>query len=495
MSKKHRMPGYTPQQRHARTTPGETPAPVGDTGLTPEANFEDPLYAELFGIMEVKADGKVADEPHGIPAIHLKRHLDFIVPDDETPNRDDYRLAALLAAKNMIGGVTYLNALGIDVLHNTKSITTVSRSDKEALLYRVHTDWQEATQGLSYIEQLPYSGAGSIITALLTPKIPVLAMHMHYATEGKSYVDKLMQQIASNDDGGFSGEEEQNYIRDKLEQMIAFRALVARRSGENPSAYRPKLLSQLTKLTRPDMTDFVERELARYDTDWLSWSEQESEEEQIGLLPTIEGGQELDFSILPKGTDIREYTESLCNSLTEQDRESVDLRRVAVLEKLREMFGTSTSFYIHGKPRGNVQTDNGEAINEAYIGLVLQYHDPEGNVKAEDAIVVSPIKKRHAGYIVRHDEPLGNSQGWRKILALPKKSARGHGARPLKFTQVAGRDMYEAYVAKAVELLTCPIGSFGSAYELRMNGDGSYRMHPRKLGRLADMAMNEVIGF
>ena len=62
MSKKHRMPGYTPQQRHARTTPGETPAPVGDTGLTPEANFEDPLYAELFGIMEVKADGKVADE-------------------------------------------------------------------------------------------------------------------------------------------------------------------------------------------------------------------------------------------------------------------------------------------------------------------------------------------------------------------------------------------------------------------------------------------------
>lgn len=243
------------------------------------------------------------------------------------------------------------------------------------------------------------------------------------------------------------------------------------------------------------MVTFVETELARYDTDWLSWSEQDIEEENNEMLPTIEGGQELDFSILPEGTDIREYTENLCNSLTEQDRESVELRRVAVLEKLREVFGASTSFYIHGRPRGNVQTDNGEAINEAYIGLVLQYHDPEGNVKAEDAIVVSPIKKRHAGYIVRHDEPLGNLQGWRKILALPKKSAREHGARPLKFTQVTGRDMYEAYVAKAVELLTCPIGEFGSDYELRMNGDGSYRMRPRKLGRLAEMAMNEMVGF
>jgi hypothetical protein len=487
--------GYVPQQRSPRLVSTSEPFPAEAVISTPEASFEDPMYGELFGIMEVGKDGKIAEEPHGIPAIHLKRHLDFIVPDGETPNRDDYKLAALLAAKNMIGGVTYLNTLRIDVLRNLKSITTASKPAKQAMLYRVHTDWQEAAQGLSYIEQLPYSGAGSIITALLTPKIPSLAMRVHYAAEGKSYVDQLMQHIASNDEIGLSGEEGQNYIRHKLEQMIAFRALVARRSGENPSAYRPKLLNQLNKLTRSEMVTFVETELARYDTDWLSWSEQDIEEENNEMLPTIEGGQELDFSILPEGTDIREYTENLCNSLTEQDRESVELRRVAVLEKLREVFGASTSFYIHGRPRGNVQTDNGEAINEAYIGLVLQYHDPKGNVKAEDAIVVSPIKKRHAGYIVRHDEPLGNLQGWRKILALPKKSAREHGARPLKFTQVTGRDMYEAYVAKAVELLTCPIGEFGSDYELRMNGDGSYRMRPRKLGRLAEMAMNEMVGF
>lgn len=495
MSKKHLLPSYKPQQRTIRQTPREATLATDTVALTPEASLEDPMYAELFGIMEVARDGKLADEPHGIPAIHLKRHLDFIVPDGETPNRDDYKLAALLAAKNMIGGVTYLHTLDIDVLHNSKSITAARKPDKEALLYRVHSDWQEGVQSLNYIEQLPYSGAASIVTALLTPKIPVLAMRMHYAAEGKSYVEKLMRHIGNSDSTGLGGEEEQNYIRHKLEQMVAFRALVARRSGENPSAYRPKLLNQLNKLTRSEMVTFVETELARYDTDWLSWSEQDIEEENNEMLPTIEGGQELDFSILPEGTDIREYTENLCNSLTEQDRESVELRRVAVLEKLREVFGASTSFYIHGRPRGNVQTDNGEAINEAYIGLVLQYHDPEGNVKAEDAIVVSPIKKRHAGYIVRHDEPLGNLQGWRKILALPKKSAREHGARPLKFTQVTGRDLYEAYVAKAVELLTCPIGEFGSDYELRMNGDGSYRMRPRKLGRLAEMAMNEMVGF
>jgi ribosomal protein S17E len=197
-------------------------------------------------------------------------------------------------------------------------------------------------------------------------------------------------------------------------------------------------------------------------------------------------GQLLDYTILPEG-ELRDFTNKLFEGLSDADKARIDLRRVEVLKSLREHFGADNCHYVRGKPRKTMNSDDGEQVNEEYIGLVIKHYDENKTIIGENVIVVSPVENKHAGYIARYD--YSTDIGWRIILASPKHTARKQGARPLKFTSVAGMDKYDAYVQKAITLLTCDPNEFGPNFSLRLTQAGEYVMRLRPYKTLGEMAM------
>ena len=266
--------------------------------------------------------------------------------------------------------------------------------------------------------------------------------------------------------------------------------------GRNPSSTRRESSKFLQRITDSRVREFVKREVDLYHNDWFAWSEEDQDEHDQTDANGQNGheiftGQEVDFTVLPAGTAIRDYAEELYGGLSESDKARVDMKRLGVLEKLRDNMGPERCFYVHGKPVGTMlDEETGQYVGTDYLGLVIQTHDTFGRVVGEDAIAISPIAKKHAGYIFRHD--INPDLSWRGVLSLPKPQAREKGARPLKFTQVAGWDMYEAYTAKAMELLTCPVGQFGPNYELRII-NGSYVTRKRRPFALGGVAAGEPI--
>ena len=194
--------------------------------------------------------------------------------------------------------------------------------------------------------------------------------------------------------------------------------------------------------------------------------------------------QELDYTILPPGTEIEAVARDIVEESSEGSKATVDLQRLAVLEEVRQLFGPEHCFLMRGKKTGKEMAgEDGSLISEDYIGLIMQHHDADGTVTREDCLAISPIAKKHAGYIVRQDASEGIS--WREILSLPKNDAiRYFNARRLRFDPVAGEDKYEAYVKKAVALITCDTEKFNSNHRLRRTKAGDYEMifRPQNIG-------------
>lgn len=185
--------------------------------------------------------------------------------------------------------------------------------------------------------------------------------------------------------------------------------------------------------------------------------------------------QELDFTVLPPGTQLHDVARLIVEESSEYSKAHVDLERLAVLDNIRTIVGPERCYLMRGKKSDKVMADEeGTLISEDYIGLIIQHHDSEGNVRAEDCIAISPIAKKHAGYIVRQDASAGLS--WRQILSLPKNDAIQYfNARRLRFDPVAGESKYEAYVKKVQALLECSPHEFGREYVLQRRSEG-YRM-------------------
>ncbi|HEU0266888.1 MAG TPA: hypothetical protein VFQ70_04635, partial [Candidatus Saccharimonadaceae bacterium] len=55
-------------------------------------------------------------------------------------------------------------------------------------------------------------------------------------------------------------------------------------------------------------------------------------------------------------------------------------------------------------------------------------------------------------------------------------------ARSLRFDPAEGKDTYEAFVEKALTLLSCPPEQFGRSYHLAQKKDGTYKMRHRGTG-------------
>jgi hypothetical protein len=248
-------------------------------------------------------------------------------------------------------------------------------------------------------------------------------------------------------------------------QLAFYREVV-----DNPSSARYEAHKQLQALCSDDMIALVD-----YGEEVVRESYRRKEQEALVGEILQSKKQELDYTILPAGTELREVAEQIANESSEYTKAHIDLERLAVLEKVRQRVGPEKCFLMRGKSSGKNMTDtDGTLINEDYIGLIMQHHDDYGNVVREDCLAVSPIARKHAGYIVRQDASEGIS--WREILALPKQEAIQYfNARRLRFDPVAGQNKYDAYVEKVDTLLSCDKEQFDREYVLRRSGE-TYKM-------------------
>ena len=201
--------------------------------------------------------------------------------------------------------------------------------------------------------------------------------------------------------------------------------------------------------------------------------------------------QELDFTVLPAGTNLHEFAAGIVTRLSEHEKAHVDLDRVNVLATIREYAGAHRCYYAHGKKSEkqmlDIETDT--LIDEDYIVLVIQNLDETGTTQSEDALAISPIANKHAAYLIRSDASAGN---WREILSLPKQDSRYFGARDLRFTGSSGRTPYSMMAEKIKALLACHPDDFRA--KLRMRGDGTYRLDNcvREVGKAASKSLFDI---
>ena len=478
MAQKH--PGYQPQRRQV---PSEH---VSAKELTVNSIQQEPCYEELFSLLEV-SDGEPNENPDTLFGVLMSFHLKTATPLGEDPDEGDMKLAALVTAKSVSEGAELLQKQGIDLLANKHALSSLAMNKK------VHAMLSLTSQAGNpdHPDPLGVRGAVNLFTLFSGNK------RIAGATAEASVFDhEMVERVGLSspswlaEGADTSGDAEAMHLKAAAAAYDENRRRVFGRVALNPSQEANKHYPAFRQLVRPAMQEFVERELALYEADWLSWREIGKTalfEQPEDTSETAFAGQILDYTILPEGTDIQEFAKIVCEGLNETDRASIDLRRVQVLENLRKHFGDDNTHYVRGKPRNTLASETGEHVNEEYIGLIIKRYDEQGRISGEDAIVVSPVANKHAGYVVRHD--FSKDEGWRNILVSPKQTARQKGARPLKFTSVMGMDTYDAYVKKAIALFGCTSEEFSPEYTLRLTGTGDYKMRLRPHKTLGELTM------
>lgn len=195
--------------------------------------------------------------------------------------------------------------------------------------------------------------------------------------------------------------------------------------------------------------------------------------------------QELSFTVLSPDTNLGEIAENIYHESSDSEKTYVDPKRVALLADIRELVGKERCYFARGKITGKTHLDiNGQRINEDYIVLVMQHHDEFGEVIGEDALAISPIARKHAAYLARHDTSHGLT--WRELFQLTKSDAQELGTRRLKFTTVQGEDIVDTMQEKIFSLLTCDPKDFSGDLRRSMNG---YKLVQRRA--LGNAALSE----
>lgn len=182
----------------------------------------------------------------------------------------------------------------------------------------------------------------------------------------------------------------------------------------------------------------------------------------------IEFSQELDHQIFPVGESANsgvehedgegdldyeivsnENIDKVVDDIAKEKKQKIDLAKVDVLKSLHERFG---GYYVKGLPVGDTFRDNDHnLLNEGYIGLIVDRKNEGGDVVGEDCIAISPVDRRDAGYVIRHDASEGLP--WRDILSMTKKDARTYfNARNFKLGPAGEEGRYDAYLEKALAL-------------------------------------------
>lgn len=413
-------------------------------------------YEGLLAQFEVEGD-TFTEKPGSMLGLSYLKTLTGFAPDGAV-SEEDLRLAAVVTTKSLFLGVEHLQNEGFDILADRNALSGAGITAKTSFaaqsarnMLRVYRDDNNG------IEALTYTSAANLFDVFVTSD-----RMLRHASE-------TLQLEAT----GMSGEPSM------ILTWTLARARLYRNAANNPSAFRNDTHRQLVRLLHPAMREFVDRELDAYDKRIEQWPY-----ESVGTEDVMH--ENLDFRILPPGHTLQTYVQKMLETLTPGDKARVDIRRVAVLEELRTKMEVPGSYFVHGKPRGTVHDQEYGDINEAYIGLVMPYYDASNHLIGEDVLVVSPVARRHAGYVVRYNV---SQRNWREVLSADKTKARALGARQLKFTTVGGEDMYGVFVRKAIELLTCPPKQFGPQHELRRRRDGSYFLAPRVFRSVGEIAL------
>ncbi|MBC7764339.1 hypothetical protein H7Y29_01360 [Microbacteriaceae bacterium] len=467
--KKH--PGYKPQVRKIRT-----PTFPEFVDMTPE----NPVgYDDLFSMVEL--DRVIAgDDVETLLGVILQKNVIGFAETEATMSDEDLRIAVLMTAKSIHLATDSFKELGFDLENDRNAISGAGRQKLSALARGLEAKAKKYGE-LPPFEQLSFTSQINVFDIMVAKSKLINA----------SNIDSLEYEDTVASAKAFLGLEDEDDLEDlsgAVDLYLTQKRHLYLRSSLNPSGVKNETHRQLMSLNSVEMRTFVDTELKKYEDDWLGWYEEEPSSPEQQEEKELFAGQEVNFEILPPGTKIREYTEAVYNGLSESDKMLVDIERVSALEKIRDAMGRDRCYYVHGKQSGKTMADeDGEQVNEDYVGLVIQYHNTNGEIVDEDAIVISPIAKKHAGYLFRHD--FSPHTSWRETLSKSKTVAKANGARPLKFTTVTGKDKYGAYVEKALELFTCRAEQFSSEYELKLKKNGEYMMRKRTDRSLGELAI------
>ena len=408
-----------------------------------------PSMERLIGILRMGTD-----KPTNDPMIHLSRSIfkDNLGPDDDVSALAEPR--AICVAKAIVDAHDFLENQGVSLL-NDAEWGAWSKRQKSIVMRKI------LDRGTSMEDE-----DATIMDAVFGLYLGVVMADKNTAGQ------MLLARQSKKAMAAFSTEEAGAEYLDSKAGL--FRAI-----ENDPRKVRRDIEASLKELTDSSFREFIDDEFMRiYETASVS-DGADVVSEMYGFA-----GQKLDYTILPQGTTLHEYSELLCGGLTPSDAERVDLRRLGVLHELRERIGEDRTYYVHGKPRGSLADPRGERINEAYLGLVVQHHDDGGRVVGEDCVVVSPVTRRHAAFVVRGDV---SSEAWREVLKVPKSSSREMGARQVKFSAPDGADLYDVMVKKFLLLLNCPPDKFNQSNEFAYrSGEFALRTRPeRPLGQAA----------
>lgn len=464
---------YTPQVRTPRRTAESSPvAPERE----PTAGYE--RLSEVLDISSAVFENPSEMSTQTLSDLLMTRLLTPERVEDPSVAVADTKAMSLTVARSLIMADEWLLARDVDLAKDPSVMKTLGQYRTE----QIANEQMKLTNKLTNLDINGRHDEYYMSLALNPILITAVARSGPMPTVVEMYSDDTYIAMMKSKDlpQELSEEQLQRHASILGESMREY----LRRVGDNPQRMRAQVGKLIGDLRTPELRAFIDKEIDKYDNDWLAWSEEDEAEHSI---ENFFGGQEVDFSILPPGTDIREYTEQLYENLSEQNRAFVDLKRVEVLETLRGTLGKDRCYYVHGRQTGQLAHDeNGVSVRPDYIGLVIQTHGTSGHVIGEDAIAISPVGKKHAGYLFRHD--YSTTSSWRSTLSLSKSEARAIGARPLKFTNISGQDTYEAYVKKAMQLLTCPPEQFGKEYELRF-AKGEYALRKRTDRSLGERAI------
>ena len=197
---------------------------------------------------------------------------------------------------------------------------------------------------------------------------------------------------------------------------------------------------------------------------------------RIEQPPLPSADEVLDWKILPPGS-LTEHAREIVESVTRNTGKSpvIDLRRLTILENIRQWWGEDRAYFTRGIPRTGrkIHSEAGQELPDEYLMVILQHLDDDGNLVAEDAVAQSPIAGPHALYIQRQAV---NGWDWRELMAYPKYDTLSMGTRKLLHIVPEGEDLVTNLTRKTKILLESPSEHFTKIEFDGIKKDGAPRI-------------------
>lgn len=449
----------------AAAPPPTYPDVFSDTNPRREDDHEA-TYNELCSLFELDTVTPTSQGPDTLLGVSIKSYIAEYFAHEDMTNPDVQRRVVLEATRDMKAAIALLEAYGYDF--DTFSPKAIDR--KPNLLSTYEGIWDTLNDmGDALANQ--HSDPQFAVHYFATQLLSVTSSDRRGNRHRKHW---LKAGIPSDDSTPYD-----EIQREAVTAAIAQEEEFFRRASRFPDYTRKSTLAAVNTLKQQAVTD-----LLQYEAEKAAFNVSMEEPPSVTTESDAIKGQELNFTVLPQGTVLRQLYETIRNGTPPHLRPYVDTSRLQLLEEMSEFVGKEKCFYAQGIPkeRDFVVPATGELVNESYVVLVMQDRDDDGRVVGENAIAISPIARRNAAFVCRYDVSEGIS--WQEILKFPKQDVELLGARRVKFSHSKDQPLGDAMLEKFTALLTCDKAEFDG--DFRRNKDGSYILrHRRSLGKTA----------